>query len=310
MKAFFTQIGFLVSYGLLYLLGLLPLRVLYAMARLFIEFPLRLAGYRRNVITTNLARSFPEKTYSQILDLQKAAYRHIGRLTAEVLRLLGASLKARQHCFSFPPSPFLQECLKQNRSVILVLGHYGNWEYAQLGGCPPATTFGSYPLEQVSITYKRQHSGVSDRLMYALRTRNKSGFKVIESQDFAKHMFAHRHNPQLYCLIADQCPLPGTRYSTTFLGQPTLMIDGPEILARRFGCAVAYAALEPDGDGKYRVKTVPICARPDDLPDGEITRRFAQLLEEDIRRQPEQWLWSHKRWKRRPQTTGPDNCTA
>lgn len=302
MKAFFTQIGFFLLYGLLYPLGLLPLHVLYALARILIEMPLRLVGYRRTVIITNLSRSFPEKHYNEVHKLQKAAYRHIGRLAAETIRLISAPLRSRRKWFRFPESPFLNECYAQNRSVILVMGHYGNWEYSQLGGCPPSTSFGSYPLTNVSITYKRQHSAVSDKLMYKLRTRNKKGFKVIESQSFAKYMFAHRHIASLYCLIADQCPLPGTRYTATFLGQPTLMIEGPEVLARKFKCGVAYAAMEPDGDGKYVVKIIPICAQPSELADGDITRRFAQILEEDIRRNPEQWLWSHKRWKRRPES--------
>lgn len=300
MKGLLAQIGFFVSYGLVLLISLLPLQVHYLLARVFVTGPLRLMGYRRSVILTNLARSFPEKSYGEIHQIAKDFYRHMGDLVAETLWLFTATKKQQLRHFVFPDSPFLEEAYQQGRTVLFILGHFGNWEFTQNGGASPTGKYGSYPLENVCIAYQKQSSPVMDKIMLSLRTRNKTGFHVIEKQHFVRYALSHRNQPSMYCLIADQCPLPGAKYTAHFLNQPTLMVDGPETLARKLNCMVVYACLQPQKRGTYLVKIEPICTTPSECPDGAITQRFATLLEEDIRQNPAQWLWSHKRWKRRP----------
>lgn len=297
----FVTIGFYIVYGFVYLISLLPLRVLYVLCRVLIVWPMRLFGYRRSVVLTNLARSFPEKQYGWIRHTAHLFYNHLGDLFAEVIWLFSATPAQRLAHLPFPDFEFMKEWEASGRTTLVVMGHFGNWEFTQNEACSPRGTMGSYPLPHVGITFLRQTDGVFDRVMYALRTRCRSGFHVIDSREFVKFMFAHRKEAFMYCLIADQCPpTEDSRYSLSFLGQPTLMIEGPEVLARRFNCCVAYASLQQIKRGVYQVQLTPITDNPKAMEDGAITRRFAELLEADVRCHPESWLWSHKRWKRRP----------
>lgn len=301
MKAIFSQIVFVFIYLLLYLISLLPLNVLYALAGFLFVWPMKLFGYRRTVILTNLARSFPEKQYHEIRQICSEYYAHLGHLCAEGVWLLSASEKQVLKRFSFPDAKMLEDVYAKGKSAIVLLGHYGNWEFLRAFTCPGFGPVGGYPLRQAGIAYQKINSRSFNKLMYVLRSKYPSGWHIIESRQLVRHVGTHLDKPFLYFMIADQCPGPrGKHHSAVFLHQPAYLIESPAILARHYGFAVFYGAMHPAGKGCYEFRLTPVCGDASLAPDEFVSLKYASLLEKDIQRNPPLWLWSHKRWKRRP----------
>lgn len=300
MKAICSQIVFFVIYALICLVSLLPLPVLYGLSRVLVVLPMKIAGYRRTVVIANLARSFPERSYSEIQQIVKEFYRYLGRVVAETVWLSTASQKSVMKRFSLKDCHVLESLRKQGKSVVVMLSHMGNWEFLRVFSCPLQENVCGYNLQQVHVIYQRINSLLFDKLMYSFRKRYPY-CHLIESRNVARYMAKHQDIPGIYFMISDQCPGPiGKSIAVRFLEQPTLMIEGPEALARKFGFAVVYGVIRQAGKGRYGMHFTLISDNAAAEEEGVVTRQFARLLEQDIRSDSPHWLWSHKRWKRTP----------
>ncbi len=301
MKAIFSRICFLVVYTIICLFSLLPLSLLYGLSFIFVELPLRIAGYRRTAVTINMARSFPGKSYAEIQRMVRDFYHYLGRLFAETIWLFTASGKSVMKRFAIENCRVLENLREKGKSVVVMLPHTGNWEFLRACSCPGQKTVCGYDVQQLHMVYQRVNSPLFDKLMYTLRNRYKTGWKILESRNVARYIAKNRDEPGMYAMISDQCPGPvGKSVSGVFLNQPTLMIEGPEALARKFGFAVVYGVLRQTGKGRYSLHFSLITEDAAETEAGEITLKFARLLEQDIEQTPHLWLWSHKRWKRVP----------
>jgi KDO2-lipid IV(A) lauroyltransferase len=282
---------------LLYPLSLLPLRVHYFFANIFFFFVYHVFGYRKSTVYINLARSFPDLRYKELKPLARKFYRHFADLAAETLWYVAATPQQLAKRVGLEHPEQLKEYYEQGRSVLLLSGHMGNWEYYLVTSVYADLTWAGYPKEQMAIVYKALENSVMDRFFNRVRQKHRFG-GLVESNRIARFMAQHRPEPWLYALVADQSPLPGSRYCVDFLHQKTLMMNGPEQLARTMNAAVAYYKMNKTGRGRYLISVQHICYHPGELPDGGITAAYAKLLEANINEQPEIWLWSHKRWKR------------
>jgi KDO2-lipid IV(A) lauroyltransferase len=280
-------------YGLLlcflYPLAWLPERVLFVLADVMYFFFRYILGYRKSVIYTNLARSFPEKSYSEIEGIAKQYYRFFADLFFENIKTLSISAKRAKDYITFENAGIITEYEKQGQSTVWVSGHFGNWEYFTLAGL----YFNS------KIAYKQQH-GAADKLMKRIRTRHLKSV-IIPMQHISRYMLTHRDEQLSYVFIADQSPASSSKAWTTFLHQDSLFFEGAEKLATRLNLPVFYVEMLRTARGKYKAHFTQICDDPKSLPEFEITRRFAALLEQSINRNPQYWLWSHKRWKHKKQ---------
>ena len=286
-----------IVFGLIYPISILPLRVLYVFSDIIYFLVYYVFQYRKAVIYANLARSFPEKKYPEIQKIAHRFYRYFTDIMMESVWLATASRKARIKRFRISNPEVLNALYQQGRSVMLVMGHQGNWELISTVGGYAAIGQVAYPREKLALVYKAPENPVMDKVFIYMRNHYKEG-NLVESNQVARFIVSHRAEPWIYVFIADQSPLPGARFCVDFLHQPTLMVNGPELLSRKSNLAVVYVKMILERRGHYVATFQPICEQPSDLPDGEITRKFAELLEQNIIEQPHIWLWSHKRWKR------------
>jgi len=284
-------------YGMLYPVSRLPLRVHYFFSNILYFFIYYVIGYRKSTVYINLARSFPHLKYNEIKKIAKKFYRHFADLTVETFWYVAASRTRRAKRVRLAHAEILKEHYNQKRSVLLLSGHLGNWEFFLCTSVFADLGWAGYPKEYMAMGYKALENSVADRFFYYVRQKNKFG-ALVESNRIARFIAQHRKEPWLYALVSDQSPLPGSRFCVDFLHQPTLMMNGPELLARSMNCAVAYYKMNKEGRGRYLITVQHICNDPAELPQGGITAAYAKLLEENIYEQPEIWLWSHKRWKR------------
>ena len=295
----------------LYAIGILPLKFQYLLSNVFVYLPLRLIGYRRKIILGNISSAFPTMSLRAVKNTAKTFYHFLADVLAESLWLFAVGEKrARKHCTIENAQILSGYC---GKSVIIVLGHYGNWEYLKFwADINLDSAIAPYP-HNVAVIYKAPRTELSHLLTVKMRQPRdtqwtpardahgnvKRSLILVEHKEAAMFMFKHRHEEWLYFFIADQSPKPGAKFHTQFLNHDTFFFNGPEVLARKFHLPVLYYVHNRVKRGVYSCSFTPITDNPDKIEEGYITKRFAQLLEADITNQPAFWLWSHKRWYRK-----------
>ena len=176
----------------------------------------------------------------------------------------------------------------ENKSFLLVLGHIGNWEWA-------GHSFSLLLKHQLYVIYHPVANKYFDRLMYHIRTRN--GTRLIAMKNTFREMLAHKNELNSTAFIADQTPQPDNAYWTTFLNQDTPVFKGPEVIAKKMNLVVVYTCVKKVKRGYYEIFAEILIENPASTADGEISEMHTRRLEQDIIAQPENWLWSHRRWK-------------
>ena len=278
----------------LWLVTLLPLNILYGLSDLLYFILYYFIGYRRNVVIENLKNAFPEKMEPEIQSLSRLFYRYLCDYFIESIYLLNMSLNECNRRYRYTNINLLQEFHDKGKSIILAISHFGNWEWANnLSNCSPYTLYGIYrPLK----------NKLFDRLFIHIRGKFisvpvplKKVFRTINTLMKNNELFA------LY-LVGDQRPGKGDlEYWTTFLNQETPVITGMDKLARRYNFPVVFMNVKRPKRGYYSITFETISEQPGKAMEYEITEKYIRTVEKLIHTQPELWLWSHRRFKYRPE---------
>lgn len=279
----------------IYLLSVLPFPLLYGLSNVFYVAMFHIIGYRKELVLQNLRNSFPEKTEDELLLIRKKFYKHLCDLFLETFKTLTISKSTMlKHCYFGPEAKALfSQLAADGKSVILVMGHQGNWEWA-------GNTFSAEINSQLYVIYHPIANKYVDGLVYKMRTRFKT--KLIAMKDTFKEMVAHRSEITTTAFIADQTPHNlSSAHWMNFLNQDTPVFLGTERIARKLNYPVVYAFVRKVKRGHYEINAEMLVEHPSGTSDGEITELHTRRLEKDIYSQPETWLWSHRRWKHKRQ---------
>lgn len=276
----------------IYLISLLPFPLLYLLSDFLYFIIFYVTGYRKKIVLQNLRNSFPHKTEKEINRLCKDFFHYLCDLMLETLKPLTMSKKSIVDRCKFDPASLalFQKLADENRSLILVMGHFGNWEWS---GHP----FSILLKHRLYVLYHPLTNKHFDKLMYHIRSRN--GTRMIDMKYAYKEMLLHRDELTATAFIADQTPQPNNAYWTTFLNQETPVFKGTEVIAKKLNLPVVYASIKRVKRGYYEMFAEVLVDNPAATADGEISEIHTRRLEKDIIEQPEIWLWSHRRWKHR-----------
>lgn len=278
------------------LLVLLPFPLLYGLSNVLFFLLYYVIGYRRKIVMQNLRNAFPEKTEEERLQIAVKYYRYLCDLTLETFKTLIISKStALKRCKMNTEAQVLFDTYeKQGQSIIIVMGHFGNWEW---GG----NTFSISCKQQLYVIYHPLSNPYFNRLICGMRTR--FGAKLYPMKDAFRDMVKNRAEVTATAFIADQTPPPETAYWTTFLNQDTPVFRGTEKIAQKMNFPVVYLTIKRLKRGYYEMFAESLFAEPKNTADGEISEVHTQKLAADILLEPEIWLWSHRRWKhKRPAT--------
>jgi KDO2-lipid IV(A) lauroyltransferase len=283
MKAVF----YYCTYPFIYLVALLPFRVLYGLSD-GLYHVLRISGYRKKIILQNLTRSFPDKSPAEIDTLCKAYNRYLCDLVLEILKTIRMNdAESRRRC-TFHTTDWLDKMRDEGKSFIIIMGHYGNWEWAG----PGFTLATGYPLV---VIYRPLSNPYFERMMTRMRTR--FGTRITPVNLTLRDMVANRSHLTATAFIADQTAPRDKAYWMTFLNQHTAVFTGTERLAVKFNYPVVYMNVKRIKRGYYEVFPEMLFPNPKETAENEISHTFMKRLEQEIILDPVPWLWSHRRWK-------------
>lgn len=282
-------------YCLFYAISLLPFRLLYVLADIECFMLYHVIRYRRGVVRRNLVTSFPDKSEQEIVQIEKRFYHWFCDYFFEAVKLLSISDTELRRRFIIINSEEVEQCFKEGQDVAAILGHYCNWEWLSCVGM-------NLPLErETGLIYHPLRNKAFDYLFRKLRSHEKHS-RVIPKQDILRYVVSRKKEGirNICGYISDQ----GPKWKNIHLWLPFLnhehtpVFTGGERIMRKMNNAVFYVEMSRPKRGYYTATYKLITRTPNALePDG-ITRRFFQMLEQTIRREPAYYLWSHNRWKR------------
>ncbi len=273
------------------LISLMPFWVLYRFSD-FMYFVLRyLVKYRKKVIRANLQRAFPNKSAAEITLLEKKFYTNLTDNMAEGLKTFTMRKSAIVQRHKLLNPEILEPYYRKNASLIGVTAHYNNWEWGSLSASL------QIPFNVVAF-YKPLSNKHLDKVMRNSRSRCGTTLASIYQTSAVFEQF--RHRPTVFLMAADQSPsareLPKAHWCN-FLGINTPFLHGFEKHAQNNNYAVFYVDITRVKRGFYELRLSILTDNPTALPQGALTQLYAQKLETVIQAAPENWLWSHKRWK-------------
>jgi len=253
----------------------------------------KVIGYRKKMIDENLLKSFPDKTNLERVRLREDFYRHFCDFLVESIQCFSISKKSAIEKCELTNSEVLNDPWNQGQDVVIISGHYGNWELTTLGVTP------QLPFQLVTQYRPLKNQYVND---FMVQSRTRFGLKLIkQNMTWPDHEGTYPHG---HIFLADHSATKSKHtYWLRFLNQTTAVASRPEWVAKRHKAAVFFIAMEKKQRGYYKLTLTPICQDASLTSDGWITQNYTKLLEELIIKHPSLWLWSHNRWKIEPKQT-------
>ncbi|MCK9422451.1 MAG: lysophospholipid acyltransferase family protein [Bacteroidales bacterium] len=283
------RIVYLIFRFFIFIFRIIPFRALYCFSDLVYLVVYYVVGYRKKVVFANLKNSFPEKSVGEINRIARGFYHHFADLAIESLKAFTMNEQAVVKRYQYTNLAFLDALYREGKSVICVAGHYGNWEW---GGIATGTQMLHKPVG----FYKPLSNKYVDA--YIRRTRVQGRSVLASITHTAETFLTDWREPAIFYMVADQSPSsPRLAHWVNFLNQDTATLHGPEKYARMYNIPVVFACIKKVKRGNYSVGFEMLEPNPVSTKTGEITVRYMQMLEAEIKAQPEYYLWSHRRWK-------------
>jgi KDO2-lipid IV(A) lauroyltransferase len=279
----------IVYYGIILPIALLPYPLLYLFSDFAFFILFRLVGYRKKVVFNNIKSSFPDKSTKEHHLIMKKFYRHFCDLVVESLKGFVISEKQLRKRFSIVNSELANKYFDEGKDVILVGGHYNNWEILAQG----------VNLElshKIVGIYKPLTNKYFDKKMKI--SREKYGMLLCPIKETKTYLNKDLGKPKGTIFAIDQRPRnPDKSYWMQFLNQDTPVLFGAEKYAKEYSAPVIFCTINKVKRGHYEGVLKLIEESPEKTGYGEITSKNTLALEKDIVENPPFWLWTHKRWK-------------
>ncbi len=275
------------------LIGLIPFRLLYFLSDIIAWLLRKVFKYRYKVVLENITYSNLQLNAKEKQKLIIEIYRNLLDVLLEGIKsftMSRSSILKRHKILNFG---LIQPYYLEGKSIILVTGHFGNWEWGSLSA-------GIQTPYHILAFYKPLRNRYINQFLR--RSRSKFGTTLAPIRKTSLSFEQQQGTPTVFLMAADQSPTKVYQaHWTTFFGRETAFLHGPEKHARNNNFPVVFSTIKRVKRGMYELTLSIIADKPLEYAPGEITRMYVQKLEECIREKPESWLWSHRRWKHKPQ---------
>jgi len=287
------RLAYILVYPILLLISILPFRLFYWFSNGIYVLVYYIIGYRKKVVRENLKLAFPEKPEQDIKRITKKFYKHMCDMFLEMIKSISISKAQLNKRFIIKNPEELQRLEQQNKTVVVMYGHYASYEWSYV--VENYINFKGFGI------YKRIRNKHFDKLVR--RIRGKYNTTLITTKEAISTITKNETSgiKGMIAFLSDQSPksTKKTYHWTSFMGIKVPCFTGAEMLAKKLDLAVTYLKIEKVKRGHYEAEFVPLADDAKAYKDYEITDKFTRILEEQIRKAPEYYLWTHKRWKHR-----------
>lgn len=288
MQWLYTKIGLFYAK----LLSYLPLNFLFTLADVIYFIFNRIYSYRKTIIDLNLMNAFPHKRSEELWFIRYNYYRHLADFFVETIKSISISKEELKERIQLEHESYalLRKYENTKQHIFVVLGHYGNWEWASLlAGLE--TKLPSYAI------YAPPSNKTFEKFL--LKNRSRFGCQLVAMNQMKSLYVSLQKQASLIAFVADQTPVDtDNAYWTKFMSINTPFFKGFETLAQKTNAIVLYASIQKINRGFYELKFETITENAKETAENTIVEKYVRLLENDIHHKPEYWLWSHRRWKR------------
>lgn len=284
-----TKLLYYFIFAFTWLVSFIPFWLLYRISDLMYLIAFYLVRYRKATVYNNLRRSFPEKSAQEIERLAELFYRHFCDFLLELMKCIRISIPDLDKRMHFVNPEIFTEMAKEHKSFALVSSHYNNWEWLI-----------NLPLKMPHdflVIYRPLKRKAVDRLSNYMRGRNKP--ILLPMEHIFREALKYRSEARLFSIwfIADQRPPRNSRFWTRFLNQEAAFFEGVEKISTKLGLAVVFMDVQKVRRGFYTVTLTKLFEDAAKTQAHEVTLTCVRVMEDQIRKKPEFWLWSHKRFK-------------
>ena len=275
---------------ILYLISKMPLRILYIFSDIIFFLNYYFVGYRKKIITKNLKNSFPEKSDEEIAHIRKKFYLNFSDYLAETIKSFTMSETETKVRMQHINQHLFHEAKAEGKNIILLAGHVFNWEWMN-------TLATIVPQNNCHPVYRRVNSNFWEDQMK--KVRSKFGNVALEANEVILNIFRNKNDgDSIYLFVADQTPhVAHVNYGLEFLNQRTPAFIGYDKLATRMDLVFIYTEMRKVKRGHYQINYHRMEPEGEKFVNNEVVKKFHQLLENTIKKRPDNYLWSHRKWK-------------
>ena len=285
-------LAFVLIYPFLWLVSILPFRLLYAVSDGLYVILYHIVGYRKKTVMSNLEMVFPEKSAAERKRIAKRFYHHLCDMILEAIKSMNISVDEMKARFKFTNIEVIKDYEKRKQSIALMCAHYGSWEWIFI--------LQAYTSHLTFAIYKRLNNKYFDKLVRKIRARYDSYLITTkESIDVLKENKA-KGLLTINGFAADQSPKKHKAYHwNKFMGIEVPVHTGAEMLSKKLDMPMVFFSVKRVKRGFYETTFQTLTDSPKDYDNYDITDKFMALVEQQIHEAPEYYLWTHKRWKHR-----------
>lgn len=285
-------VAYILLYPFLWLISILPFRLLYAFSDALYLLIYHIIGYRKKTVIENLNLVFPEKDKKEIKRITKRFYHHLCDMVVESIKSMTITEKQMRKRYVFSNIEEVKQYEAQQKSVILMCAHYGSWEWIFI--------LQKYVSHKGYAVYKQLGNKYFDRLVKRIRARYNSYLITTKETFDTLNDAKNKGELTINGFVSDQSPkVEKAHHWLDFMGINVPVYTGAELLAKKLDIAVVYFSVKRIKRGYYETTFKTLAENPKDFKDYEITDTFFKLVEQQIHEAPEYYLWTHKRWKHR-----------
>lgn len=281
---------YIIVFPILWLLSILPTRLLYLFSTFIYFWVYHVFGYRKKVVNYNLNLCFPEKSEKEIKTIEKKFYQHLCDMLVESIKSISISEEEMKRRFKFTNIEEVHKIEKNNKSIMLMCAHYGSWEWIFI--LQKYVSFDGYAI------YKRIENKYFDKLVRKIRAKYNTYLITNKETIFKLRQHKIEGIKGIYGFLSDQSPkVTSAHHWKEFMNIKVPVYTGAEKLSKEMDLAVMFFKTKKVKRGYYETTFKTITLNANEYEDYQITDMFIKYLEDLIYEEPAYYLWTHKRWK-------------